>query len=248
MKTPFHVAAWGAFGLLSACLPASATSVSFVNVPFNGYVLYDSGDLTREELGLVVSPLTAAWDHEITALTFSVSLNNQGDFDPTNDTWRYNYTFTVPEKAISHVLLETSEGIRLLGGTTATGREGPGTFGPGNSNPGIPGSIFGLKFDTTGDPLSFSWQIETDRAPMWGDFYAKDGVTRIGGQNFNVFAYNINFGLAAPDFVRGVSEAGFAIVPNLTTGGPVAVPVPAALWLLGPAVGMVPMVVRRRQA
>jgi hypothetical protein len=227
----------------------SAASVSFVNVPFNGYVLFDSGDLTRQELGLTVNPLGAAWDSEMTRLSFEVLLNNRGDFDQSNDTWLYRYTFTVPEKAISNVLLETSQGINLLGGTTRGGREGPGTFGDsGGSAPGIPGTLFGLKFNTTGDPLSFSWQVETDRAPMWGDFYAKSGRIRIDGEHFDVYAFNLNFGQDAPDYVQGVAVDGFAIVPNLTTGGPPAVPVPAAVWLLGSALGLVPVIARRRAA
>jgi len=103
----------------------------------------------------------------------------------------------VPAKEISHVLIETSRGITLLSGTTTTGREGPSTFGAqGNSNPGIPGDLFGLKFDLSG--LAVSWQIETDRAPMWGDFYAKNGKHR--GQD--VYAYNVHFGAAAPALIR----------------------------------------------
>ncbi len=247
MNVSLHVAAWGALALLSANPPAHAASVPFVNTPFDGFRLFDSGDLTRPELGLTVNPTTAAWDHASTALGFRVYLDNRNDFDQSNDIWRYNYTFNVPEKAISHVILETTPGIQLLDGTTTAGREGPGIFGDsGRSTPGIPGTIHGVKFDTTGDPLSFSWQIVTDRAPMWGDFYAKDGTVRIGDQRFDVFAFNLNFGQIAPLYVQGVSEAGFAIVPNFTTGGPVAVPVPAAVWLLGSALGLVPVLARRR--
>jgi hypothetical protein len=231
VKFPSSLALWSTLALSSTALPASAA-----------YVLYDAGDLTQVELGFVVNPTGVAWDSQVTALVYQVSLDNKGDANPANDTWLYQYTFEVPVKAISHVLIETSPGITLLAGTTVSGREGPTTFSARkNSNPGMPGPLFGLKFNTTLDPLIYSWQIETDRAPMWGDFYAKDGKT--GGAE--VYAYNINFGLAAPIYVQGVSADGFALVPDTVTGGP-AVPVPAALWLFGPALGALTAARRRR--
>lgn len=228
----------------SRLLIGSALALSVVTLPASAaYVLYDAGDLTQVELGFVVNPTGVAWDSPVTTLDYRVLLDNKSDANPANDTWLYEYTFTVPEKAISHVLVETSPGITLLAGTTASGREGPTTFGPqGNSNPGIPGALFGLKFNTTGDPLVYSWQIETDRAPMWGDFYAKDGKT----SGSDVYAYNINFGLTAPVYAQGVSANGFALVPDTFTGGP-PVPVPAAVWLLGPALGAL-SAARRRPA
>ena len=62
--------------------------------------------------------------------------------------------------------------------------------GPGNSNPGLPGSLYGLKFggfgSTEGSNGEWNFNFTSDRAPMGGDFYA------MGGND--TFAYNSGFG------------------------------------------------------
>ena len=89
--------------------------------------------------------------------------------------WTYSYTFTVVAKDISYVITGvwksfTTESMKK--GTTA--RCELGTFGQqGNSAPGIPGDIYGVKCTPKKDSLTYSWSIVTDRGPKWNSFYAK---------------------------------------------------------------------------
>ncbi len=142
--------------------------------------------------------------------------------------WTYDYTFTVEKKAISHVIIELSETftpgniIDISGGSDP---DAPKTYTPGSSNPEMPGNLFGIKWDTAGDPLGYSFLIVSDRTPTWGDFYAKDGKYRGDW----VRAYNTGFGNDNSDPVGHGNNGGWVLVPDTGT----AVPIPSALWLLG---------------
>ncbi len=130
--------------------------------------------------------------------------------------WTYSYSLTVQKKGISHVIIEVAKGFEkqnLRRGTTA--RYDLGTFGQqGKSNPGIPGDICGVKWDTSGKALTYSWTVVTDRAPMWGDFYAKDGKDRDDW----VFSYNVGFGSEPPDLtVKEGNNGGWVLVPGTMT-------------------------------
>jgi len=130
--------------------------------------------------------------------------------------WTYSYSFAVEAKEISHVIIEVAKGFgqqNLRGGTTPTYELG--MFGQqGKSNPGIPGNICGMKWNTSGKALTYSWVIVTDRAPMWGDFYAKDGKHRSDW----VFSYNSGFGSEPLDpTVREGNNGGWVLVPGVMT-------------------------------
>jgi hypothetical protein len=171
---------------------------------------------------------------------WSNALLNWAVDDVTNTgSWTYDYTFTVVRKGISHVITEVSDNFtadNIMDGTTA-GWELQTYNGQGGSNPGIPGELYGLKWGTpetdNGDVLTYSWTIVTDRAPMWGDFYAKDGTDVQG--TIDVYAYNTGFGI---DTAAGVGNGnayeestgyGWVLVPDTTT----QVPEPITLLLLG---------------
>ena len=113
--------------------------------------------------------------------------------------WNYKYIFTVgngpgSNPNLSHIIMELSLGV--TGGITGLQATGGSAdieieeFGTSGSNPGIPGNIFGVKIEGFADtnPITFSFNIE--RAPVWGDFYAKGGNTS--------FAYNAGFIVSDP--------------------------------------------------
>ncbi|MDO9516040.1 MAG: hypothetical protein Q7J01_08095, partial [Syntrophales bacterium] len=138
----------------------------------------------------------------------------------SNDLWTYDYTFTVPAKDISHMIFEVSstfDDSNVYEGTTgATGGYVPGTYDStsnGKSNPGIPDSIFGLKWDLDVDTTSASVTIVSDRRPMWGDFYAKGGVEKIDGVKTKLFAYNTQFGSDTLAPIGNGNAGGWALVP-----------------------------------
>lgn len=134
--------------------------------------------------------------------------------------WSYVYTFRVDEKAISHIILEVSPGLELYG--RDLDYEGPKTWSPdNNSNPGLPGYIYGLKWDFK-DLLEVTITIITNRAPMWGDFYAKDGKDNVDGEWQWVYAFNSMFGMSTNSPIGNGNAGGFVLVPDTT-------PTPAAL-------------------
>lgn len=109
-------------------------------------------------------------------------------YDDSTSLWTYQYTFDRPNNravpGLSHIIIELtppelqSDALIITGVTSNASEFEVRTFAiedPGKSNPGIPGSIYGVKFDVSGksDPFVFAFQI--NRAPVWGDFYAKGG-------------------------------------------------------------------------
>ncbi len=142
--------------------------------------------------------------------------------------WTYDYDFTLPDKDNSHSIFGVSPAFtteNILEGTTSSWEFG--IWGDqGNSNPGIPESLYGIKFDGSG--LEDSFTIVTDRAPMWGSFYAKDG--RDGETQEWVYAHNNSFGEYSNADIYGDAPNGFAMVPNTAATN---VPEPGTLAMMG---------------
>ena len=78
---------------------------------------------------------------------------------------------------LSHIIFELSPGLDYVIDGTRT----PyviGTYSSesgGNSNYGMPWAGNGIKFTDFAEGTSWTMLIVSDRAPMWGDFYAIDG-------------------------------------------------------------------------
>lgn len=179
-------------------------------------------------------------------LSWTVTPPNQ-----PSDFWKYEYTFTVPSKGISHVIIEatsddpttqdneafTSSNIKD-GTTLGRAINTYSSEDQGNSNPGMLSSLYGIKWDTPdtqNEILLFSWVLMTDRAPMWGDFYAKDGKENQGQVQVDVYAYNVKFGQDTNDLIGDGNAGGWVLVPDTNGGGgsEIPIPEPATMLLLG---------------
>lgn len=181
---------------------------------YEGYISWDKN--------LVASDV---WANSKSVLSWIVS------FDSATNYWTYRYTFTTDGKpGISHVITEVSgtfDSDNIEAGTTK-GYE-LGTYSSDDrSNPGLIGDLYGLKFETTrkSEEKTYTWTIVTDRAPIWGDFYAKGGK--------NGYVYNTGFG-TTNDAPIGNNDNlfGWILVPDTVTRMTTTVPEPETLILLG---------------
>lgn len=139
--------------------------------------------------------------------------------------YHYKYTFGgFSDPELSHVILDLSDICTTASGCvtnatfgSTTGDTELGEFGPGPSNPGFPGgaSITGIKFDDLIGAAPFVIEFDSNRSPVWGDFYTKGGV--------DSFAYNTGLTLHASSENTG----DFIARPDTV------VPEPATLLLLG---------------
>lgn len=156
--------------------------------------------------------------------------------------WTYQYAFTVTEKNISNIIIEVSPGLGLSDIKTytepgATINE-PDTYKADKNYPGLPADVYGLKWEWP-DTNTAVIIIVTSRDPMWGDFYASGGTTKVDTQKIDVYAYNTGFGYPAPEAaligdgnaLNKYDELGRAWVLVPDTGTPV--PEPATMFLLG---------------
>jgi hypothetical protein len=180
----------------------------------------------------IVFTATAAWSYSFTGTTnliasysWSSATLSWSVYD-SGGLWYYEYTFTPgAEPGLSHFIIEVSQNFtddNNLGGNFGS----PDTYNAtdqGSSNPGIPGNLWGIKQE---DNLG-SLTITSDRAPMWGDVYAKGGSDQ--------YAYNVMFGYDPNpqfDYSTALSSLGandWALVPDTTT----SVPEPATMLLFG---------------
>jgi hypothetical protein len=119
------------------------------------------------------------WNNSSTILSWTVqNAGSQGGFV----LWQYDYTFTGGNtKNISHILIEVSPDS-LTGDFTVLSGSSPMTGGAevydhnGNSNVNMPADMWAIKFGPEVIPdNSIYVSFKTTHAPVWGDFYAKDG-------------------------------------------------------------------------
>lgn len=147
--------------------------------------------------------------------------------------WHYEYTFNELglQGALSHMILEVSDSLQgsdILSASYAF--EGPSGYNSGDpANPGIPGTIWAVKFDTVGAEDVAIVSFDSTRAPVWGDFYAKDGT--MGGA-----AWNAGFTGSDTDPVAAAADGSIdshLLVPDSAVIPPVPSPGAIVLSALG---------------
>lgn len=189
---------WLAGPFFGGLLAASSVQAAFVQVA-NDTLAWSSSEVEIFAHG----PSGVGWNATTTMFEYTVFA------DATSGKWKYVYDFDVGSKAISHIIIELSANLGLCGTAVTTdcisytsgGSVAFDTFSStsnGNSNPQMPSPMYGIKF-TPGSVTSATLVMITDRAPQWGDFYARDGVDNVqSGPNqgrWDVAAWNAGFGL-----------------------------------------------------
>lgn len=159
--------------------------------------------------------------------------------DPTTGLWTYQYWVTQEDGVsalgtngqqggLSHWDLEISSGLTEADFTILTGNSVEIGYDPTSVDP----QFYGIKFTPNGDQTYFAFTV--NRAPVWGDFFAKDGDK--GG-----YAWNSGYGL--PDSMDPyASITGKVLRPD--TSPTTATPEPGTMLLMG--LGMVGAGIMRR--
>ncbi len=187
-----------------ACADYGFISGSTGQMEGTGFWVYDNGDNDW-------TPATMTWN-----VTRNIDL-----------TWHYEYTLNVYRADVSHLIIETCETFgtsNIYNAVHPAQSISIGTQSEGPGNPSLPATMYGIKFDSTvGTTVNISF--DSDRAPVWGDFYAKCG--NVGGTQNTV--WNESFLDPNPTNPAGDGSVNnHILVPGCST-----VPEPATLALLG---------------
>lgn len=179
-----------------------------------------SGELSgsRDDTQLVTS---GAWDDDF---TISWNISQEDSY------WYYQYCIDA-KKDPSHLILEVTRdcNFQLF---SRDDFEGPKLF----DGDYLPEDIFGVKFEF--DDCQSCFSFKTERAPVYGSFYAKSGYDSTSQEW--TFAYNT--GLLG----NGCDPYDFIVRPD--GDGPIPTPEPATMAMLGLGLGALGISRRRRRS
>jgi len=188
---------------------------------------------------------SGVWDSTFTTMAWDVDPIDS-DSDGDTDYYHYAYAYTAIGSSgagLSHFILEVSDQFAmdelwgLTPGVTYIAND-PNPYGTSPANPGIPGSVYGIKFQTiTGTTnadgtTTWAWSFDSTRVPVWGDFYAKGGKSN--------YAYNMGFTSVDFDPTSLEGDGKHIAVPDTYK-----VPVPAAVLLGILGMGVVGLKLRK---
>lgn len=160
------------------------------------------------------------------------------DNKTTQGKWHYEYTITVPMGDVQCAIIETSDADPGPAFTEANlfslSTDPPDWFNDMKigthskwDNVNLPEDVYGIKLCADRDPLSLTISFDSDRPPVWGDFYARSFLIKDpDGDYFNTL---YNWGLMADDPLdapRNGSINNHVLVPDS-----VVIPAPCALLL-----------------
>jgi hypothetical protein len=186
---------------------------------YSGSLTYD-GDAV--DTGIIA---TGSWADSGTRIEWDIT--KQGS------NYHYEYKFTVPAKDISHLILQVSDSFEteniwnISGGVSAEGPTDYDSNSNDKSNPGLPGTIYGIKFEPSADSTTLTWSFNSDREPIWGNFYAKDGKEGTCPVLLSLASDTCDYHIDVYAYSSGLIDGeGFIAVPDTNV-----VPVPSAIFL-----------------
>ena len=150
--------------------------------------------------------------------------------------WTYTYYVSNSDtKDVSHLILEVTEDdarFAVLSGSYSP-LEGPTTYSQGPSNPLMPNDIYGVKFDDVPDAESIVLTLVTDRAPVYGVFYTKDGQDKIPNSHPPQFIDVVAWSTALGSSDYKTNESLLTTTDFIVRPDSAPVPEPATMLLLG---------------
>ncbi len=188
-------------------------------VPYGWAVTY-TGSITSDDY------LVASFPWSVGA-----SLSWEVSSPVDDDNWYYRYVFHGVLKDISHAIIEVSENFdrdNILRASDGIDDDAPMWYSPGTSNPYMPDYLYGIKWEFD-DNNTVGFALVSDRKPMWGDFYAKDGIMREPEPHW-VVAFNSEFGNDSDNPIGNGNNDGWILVPDTESE---QVPDPGTIVLLG---------------
>jgi hypothetical protein len=203
-------------GIFALTLTMLTSSLCYGNTTtYSGSLSVGTGGLTA----------FGGWNYDSTTLSWVV------DDTTTPGKWHYSYTLTVPMKNISHIIIEASDGDNPF---TRSNLFSPDSdpaswigsisiqnFTPDGSNPYMPEAMYGIKFDAGKESTNVTVSFDSDRMPVWGDFYSKDGILACDGWSV---IYNTGFTVADPiAAARSGSIQNHLLVPDSYIPAPGAI-------------------------
>jgi len=172
---------------------------------------------------------------------------------PISGGFHYEYTFDTPTgtgqnwNALSHFVLDLSDDctstspcfqnlmISYDGEDPVSASGAFGTYDSSNGNPQMPGSIIGVKFAQGDLPVMF--EFDSNRIPVWGDFYAKQGNPAATGNPNGFGVWNLGLGNhGSTDIFDFIARPDTVVVEECEEPGgcgPSEIPLPGTLALLG---------------
>ncbi len=166
-----------------------------------------------------------------------------------DNNWLYEYKFSVDERLgdLSHLIIEVSPYLqhsKILNPAPSIEVDEPKLHTGANGNPYIPDDIFGVKFpaeEAADSEHTWTASFLCEHNPIWGDFYARDGKAKSGGE-FNT-VWNLGFTDSDPTALPSTEPGnplvfGHILVPDTTTisttgdiSAPATAPAPGTLVL-----------------
>lgn len=213
-----HIASAVVIVAWTGCVSADSVAVDLTQ--------YATGSRTTETNNGLAASALSGWSASGVKLSWNIS--------QSGNLFTYAYTWSKLDGSLlggtpSHMLLEVSPTYTAANTFSSAANapvDAPTTFvpqGSHGSDPFLPAAMFGIKFEYTAD----SYTLVTDRAPVWGDIYTKDGTSGsvgTGNDKPTNAAWNTGFGMdpthASVDFTAWVPT------PDTLT----IVPLPSAAW------------------